>query len=420
MFALVDCNNFYASCEQLFDPRLRGRPVLVLSNNDGCVVARSPEAKALGIRMAVPVFQLRELVEREEIVLRSSNYALYADMSSRVMRVLEAMAPAVEVYSIDEAFLDVAGLQQTRGLAAFGHELREAVLRWTGLRVCVGVGPSKTLAKLANYAAKKYPKTGGVVDLSCPERRDRLLRLAPVGEVWGIGGRLQLRLARHGITTAAHLAAADPRLLRRALSVTVERTARELRGVSCLGLECVAPVKQEIVSSRSFGRRITALPEMREAVAEYTARAAEKLRHEGQLAGFISVFIRTSPFSDTEPQYANQASRSLIAPSQDTGALMVIAQALLERIWRPDYRYAKAGVRLTDFRRLGQEQGDLFTNVASVWRREALMRTVDKLNARDRRSVFIARQGSRKHWSMKREQLSPAYTTRWSEIPGAS
>lgn len=419
MYALVDGNNFYARCEIIFDPRLRGHPLCVLSNNDGCVVARSPEAKAVGIRMGVPVFQIRDLVEREGVILRSSNYALYADMSRRFMEVLEALAPEVEVYSIDEAFLELSGLERTEGLEAFGNRVRKTVRRWTGIQTCVGIGPSKTLAKLANHTAKKDPAAGGVVDLSREDTRRWVLSRIQVEDVWGIGSRIARRLARYGIRTAADLAAADPKALRREMSVNVERTVRELQGTSCIRLEPIAPAKQEIVCSRSFGERVTALPELQEAVADYAARAAEKLRQEGRLTGSVAVFIRTGFFNAAEPHYGNQAQRALVLPSQDSREIVTVAVSLLETIWRPGFRYAKAGVMLSDICEPRQEQGDLFATPTAPARSAKLMETIDKLNAHDRGTVFLARQGTRKRWTMRRGRLSPSYTTRWSDIPVA-
>src|SRR5690554_2352753 len=281
-FALVDCNNFYASCEKLFRPDLANVPVVVLSNNDGCVVARSKEAKDLGIKMAVPLYQVKDLLQRHNIKTFSSNYALYADISSRVMRVLESLAPQVEVYSIDEAFLDLTGVSSIQSLEAFGQHVKQSVLQWVGIHVCVGIAPTKTLAKLANHAAKKYPATGGVVDLSQRERQQKLLAITPVTDVWGVGRRLGKRLDMMGIKTALDLAKCVPATIRNSFSIVLERTVRELNGESCLDLEELPPTKQQIMCSRSFGSRITTFEQMSEAIAQYTARAAEKLRQENQ------------------------------------------------------------------------------------------------------------------------------------------
>ncbi|MDX1587843.1 MAG: translesion error-prone DNA polymerase V subunit UmuC [Oleiphilaceae bacterium] len=417
MFALVDCNNFYASCEKLFRPDLRQRPVVVLSNNDGCVVARSAEAKALGIKMGVPVFQIRDTIRRHDIVVFSSNYALYADMSSRVMRVLEDLAPAVELYSIDESFLDLTGVASAMALSDFGTQVRRTVRDWTGLPVCVGMAPSKTLAKLANYGAKKYPATGGVVDLSDPCRQRRLLALAPVEEVWGVGQRLTRRLNALGIHSALDLARADPAVMRRHFSVVLERTVRELNGESCLPLEPVAATKQQILCSRSFGERVLDYDVMAQAISGYTVRAAEKLRGEKQAAAVLTVFIRTSPFNRDEPQYANSATTTLPFPTDDTRLLLQAARRLLKTLWRNGYRYSKGGVTLSGFHSPGVYQPGLFDRVHERPRSRQLMATLDCINRRSSGAVWFAGEGVRgQAWSMKRGHLSPAYTTRWSDL----
>lgn len=418
-FALVDVNAFYVSCEQLFRPDLVGRPVVVLSNNDGCVVARSKEAKALGITMAQPFYQVRELAEREGVVAFSSNYAFYADISNRVMQTLEALTPKVAVYSIDEAFLDLREQTPPEGLTTFGHTLRETVLRWVGVPVGVGFGPTQTLAKLANHAAKTYPATEGVVDLHNPRWRERLLAITPVGEVWGIGRRLREGLGHHGITTAADLAAASPGWLRRHFSVVVARTARELAGVPCLELDEDPGPRQQIICSRSFGERITEAAVMREALATFTTRAAEKLRGEDQLAGGLSVFLRTNAHNPREPQYHPVASTRLATPTDDSRTLLHTAVALLGQVWRDGHRYMKAGVMLTDTGPRHGRQGDLFAADHERPDGPALMQLMDTLNARRPNSLWLAGQGrgGQGRWRMDRDRLSPAYTSRWSDLP---
>ncbi len=417
-FALVDCNNFYASCEKLFRPDLRYRPVVVLSNNDGCVVARSKEAKALGIKMGVPAFQLQPLLKQHGVVSFSSNYALYADLSARVMSTLELLAPAVEVYSIDEAFLDLSGIPLPDPVQ-YGQLIRQRIAKWQGLSVCVGIAPTKTLAKLANHAAKTWPKTAGVVDLTAKARQRKLLALLPVGEIWGIGSKLSVRLQALGINTALQLADANPSFIRQQFSVVVERTVRELNGESCIALEEHAPTKKEIVSSRSFGERITALPLLEEAIAEYVARACQKLRQERQQALQLTVFLRTSPFSQQQqdPYYANSASARLVEPSADTRDFLQLAKALLQQIWRDGYRYAKAGVMLSDFYDEGVCQTSLFEPAADYAGKQKLMQTLDTLNHSGKGKVWFASQGINPSWTMKRQHLSPAYTTNWQQLP---
>lgn len=417
VFALVDCNNFYASCEKLFRPDLKDTPVVVLSNNDGCVVARSREAKSLGIKMGVPVFQIKAEMQRHGILAFSSNYALYADLSSRVMRTLEEMAPRVEVYSIDEAFLDLTGIESAISLVEFGQQVRERIGHWIGITVCVGIAPTKTLAKLANHAAKKYPATQGVVDLTNPDRQRRLLALVPVNDVWGVGRRLSKRLNALGITTALDLANASPRAIRDQFSVVLERTVRELNGESCIELEEIPPTKKQIVCSRSFGVKVTQFELLREAVCEYATRATEKLRKEQQQAKVLTVFIRTNPFKDNEPQYSNSASGELLIPSCDTRDFIELASHLLKRIWKDGFRYAKAGVMLSDFYDPGMFQPGLFDEVSTRSNSQQLMSVLDTINQSGAGKIFFAGQGTKKDWSMKREHLSPAYTTRWDQLP---
>jgi len=419
VFALVDCNNFYASCEKLFRPDLAHRAVVVLSNNDGCVVARSKEAKALGIKMGVPVFQIRELLEKNSVVAFSSNYALYADMSARVMRTLEEMAPAVEVYSIDEAFLDLSGVASAVNLTEFGHQIRDRIQKWIGITVCVGIAPTKTLAKLANHGAKSWPKTGGVVDLTSQERQRKLMALLPVNEVWGIGGRLTKRLEEMGIHTVLDLADAPTKLIRQQFSVVVERTVMELNGESCIELEDAPPTKKEIVSSRAFGERVTELSLMHEAISEYVHRACKKLRQERCQAKRISVFLRTSPFSDhqRDPYYSNSRSAELSYPSDDTRDFLHVASKLLDAIWKDGFRYAKAGVMLSDFYAAGVCQQNLFASSDTARGNSDLMGLIDQINEHRPNALYFASKGTTQSWGMKRELLSPAFTTSWHALP---
>ncbi|QGU87235.1 translesion error-prone DNA polymerase V subunit UmuC [Erwinia sorbitola] len=419
MFALVDVNSFYTSCETVFRPDLAGKPVVVVSNNDGCVISRSAEAKALGIKMGAPYFKLKQELYRQHVHVFSSNYALYADLSHRVMTLLTEMAPGVEIYSIDEAFINVTGVENCMALDAFGHQMRHRILRDTGLTVGVGIGPTKTLAKLANYAAKKWHKTGGVVDLSNIDRQRRLLALVPVEEVWGVGRRIAKKLNLMGIENALQLAESSLWVLRKHFNVVLERTARELRGESCLGMEEFAPTKQQIICSRSFGHRITAYEEMHQAICAYAERAAEKLRQEKQFCRFISVFLRTSPHAEGEIFYGNQASGTLLTPSNDTRDIIRVASESLDRIWVEGHRYMKAGVMLGDFFSRGVAQLNLFDEHQPKANSEALMGVLDALNQSGKGKVWFAGQGIDKSWAMKREMLSPAYTTRYADFPVA-
>ncbi|HBQ6716755.1 MAG: Y-family DNA polymerase [Klebsiella quasipneumoniae] len=417
MFALCDVNSFYASCETVFRPDLKGRPVVVLSNNDGCVIARSPEAKPF-VKMGEPYFKQKDMFRRHGIIAFSSNYELYADMSNRVMTTLEELSPRCEIYSIDEAFCDLTGVRNCRDLTDFGREIRETVLRRTHLTVGVGIAQTKTLAKLANHAAKQWQRqTGGVVDLSNQERQRKLMALLPVDEVWGVGRRISKKLEAMGIKTVLQLADTDIRFIRKHFNVVLERTVRELRGEPCLGLEEFAPLKQEIVCSRSFGGRITEYHEMRQAICSYASRAAEKLRGEHQYCRFISAFVKTSPFALNEPYYGNSASLKLLTPTQDSRDIITAATKCLDVIWRDGHRYQKAGVMLGDFYSQGVAQLNLFDDSAPRAGSEKLMEVLDHLNAKGGKgTLYFAGQGIQQQWQMKRELLSPRYTTRFEDL----
>ena len=417
MFALCDVNSFYASCETVFRPDLKGRPVVVLSNNDGCVIARSAEAKPF-VKMGEPYFKQKEQFRRQGVICFSSNYELYADMSNRVMTTLEELSPRCEIYSIDEAFCDLTGVRNCRDLTDFGREIRETVLRRTHLTVGVGIAQTKTLAKLANHAAKQWQRqTGGVVDLSNIEKQRKLMGVLPIDEVWGVGRRISKKLEAMGIKTVLQLADTDIRFIRKHFNVVLERTVRELRGEPCLGLEEFAPVKQEIVCSRSFGGRITEYYEMRQAICSYASRAAEKLRGEHQYCRFISAFVKTSPFALNEPYYGNSASVKLLTPTQDSRDIIAAATRCLDAIWKDGHRYQKAGVMLGDFYSQGVAQLNLFDDNAPRPNSEKLMEVLDHLNAKDGRgTLYFAGQGIQTAWQMKRDMLSPRYTTRFSDL----
>ncbi|HHZ8493076.1 TPA: translesion error-prone DNA polymerase V subunit UmuC [Enterobacter mori] len=419
MFALVDVNSFYASCERVFRPDLEGKPIVVVSNNDGCIISLSREAKQFGIKMGEPYFKFKEKRYPSRVYVFSSNYALYADLSSRVMQTLTDLAPAIEIYSIDEAFVNVSGVSHCLSLETFGHQMRTQVFKNTGLTVGVGIAPTKTLAKLANYAAKRWASTGGVVDLSGRERQRKLLEKVPVEEVWGVGRRITKKLNAMGITTALELAEASSWVIRKHFNVVMERTARELRGEPCLDLEEFAPTKQQIICSRSFGHRITQYEEMHQAICAYAERAAEKLRGEHQYCRFISVFVRTSPHADNEIYYGNQASVTLMTPTNDSRDIIRAATEALGRIWLDGYRYMKAGVMLADFFSSGVAQLNLFDDNRLRANSAALMAMIDSVNHSGKGKIWFAGQGIEKSWAMKREMLSPAYTTRYADLPVA-
>jgi DNA polymerase V len=418
LLALVDCNNFYVSCERVFRPDLVGKPIAVLSNNDGCIVARSKEVKDLGIKMGVPVFQVQQLINQHQIQLFSSNYTLYADMSSRVMSTLESFAPTMEVYSIDEAFLDLTGVCH-RNPTAYGQHIRKAVVRATGIPVCVGLAPTKTLAKLANFAAKKWPHTKGVLDLSDPVRRIKLMKLVPVGEVWGIGSKTTAKLNKLGIITVWDLACQSSQHIHQQFNVVVARTVMELNGTACMELEDITPNKQQIVCSRSFSRRLNTYSELSQALSEFCSRAAEKLRRQHSVTGCVSVFIRTSPFNLQEPHYERSATLKLTATTQDTRTLITTANRLLAEIFRNGYDYQKCGVQLSHIQpviTLGQTELFDFTDDSLPTENRPLMATLDQINRRFPKKLSIAATGTDKSWKPKTERISQRYTTDWNEL----
>ena len=423
IFALVDVNNMYVSCERAFNPRLRGRPVVVLSNNDGCAVARSNEVKALGVKMGAPWHQLQYLARQHGIIGLSSNYTLYGDMSNRIMTILRTYSPNVEVYSIDESFLNLSGMA---GLWAtptlMGQHIRARILQWTALPVCVGIGASKTLAKLANHVGKKFPLFDGVCDfttMSAARERWLLERIA-VGEVWGVGRRIGARLEEMGITTVQALKEAPPRDMRMRFGVVMERTCNELRGLSCLALEEISPPRKEIVSSRSFGELVTSIDELGEAVSMYVARACEKLRGQQSLCGAIHVFIQTNPFRQQDEQYSNGLTISFPGPCDDSRTLAGAALQGLRSIYRPGYRYKKAGVMLMNISPNSVTQGSLFDTPKPREKTAKVMAVLDALNRRyGRDTLVLGSAGTGRRWAMKAGNRTPRYTTSWTELPKA-
>jgi DNA polymerase V len=414
VFALIDCNSFYASCERVFRPDLAKTPIVVLSNNDGCVIARSYDAKPF-VKMGQPYFQIKDHLRRHGIVAFSSNYALYGDMSERVMTTIESMVPALEVYSIDEAFADLTGMPGD--LSAFGRHMRSTLLKRTGIPVGVGIARTKTLAKLANHTAKRLLDiTGGVVDLCDPFKRDWTLRNTNVGEVWGIGKRMKAHLETMGIKTAMDLAKADPWMLRQKFSVVIEKTARELAGTPCLELGEAEPSKQEICCSRMFGMRLTQIEPIKEAVATYTQRAAEKLRAQNSLCKKIRVSIRTGMFNPDEAKYANGALVELPYPSNDVRLMTKAATEAVNRLFRPGFKYSKAEVLLMDLRQPGEFTDDLFAHSQPV-KADKVMDVLDEINGRWGKGVLLlASVPTAPGWAMRRELMSQSYTTKLAQL----
>ena len=416
--ALVDVNNFYVSAERVLNPKLEGVPVVVLSNNDGCAVARSAEVKALGVKMGEPWFKLKDLARKHGIIALSSNYALYADMSNRVMSVLHDFSPRQEVYSIDECFLDMEGMPGD--LTETGQTIRHRIKQWVGLPVCVGIASTKTLAKLANHVAKKRLQYDGVCNFKTMsvEQIDDILASIEVGEIWGIGRKLTAQLQAGGVFTVKQLSDFDVTRLRKRFGVVMERTVRELRGESCLEMVDVTPAKQQIISSRSFGRYVTDIKELEEAVSTYMSRAAEKLRRQHSVAATAYVYIRTNPHQEGEPQYSPGMMVALPQATNDTRELVDAVLVCLRRIYREEFRYQKAGVMLSDITPDNIYQGDLFTVRSTSPRDTRLMSTLDQINLRMGKSAIkLASDGVGQGWKMKTGNKSPAYTTKWKEIP---
>ncbi|MBC3272596.1 translesion error-prone DNA polymerase V subunit UmuC [Pseudomonas sp. SWRI81] len=413
VFGLIDCNSFYASCERVFRPDLAKVPIVVLSNNDGCVIARSYDAKPY-VKMGEPYFQIKQKLKQHGIVPFSSNYALYGDMSERVMTLIESMVPAVEVYSIDEAFVDLTGIND---LDALGRKIRSRVLRCTGIPVGVGIAHTKTLAKLANHTAKRLQaQTGGVVNICDPIKRDWVLRNTDVAEVWGVGRRMKMHLDGLGIKTAMDLAKADPWTLRKNFSVVIEKTARELAGTPCLELDEPDPPKQEICCSRMFGKRLKELPPIKEAVATYMMRASEKLRAQTSLCKKIRVSIRTGMFNPDEAKYANGVVIDLPYPTDDVRLLTTAAVDALDRIFRPGFSYSKAEVLLLNLCQPGEYTDDLFA-ISQPTEATRVMAVLDEINGRwGRGTLRSASVPSNPDWGMRREMMSQSYTTRLDQL----
>lgn len=413
MFALVDCNNFYASCERVFRPDYKDVPIVVLSNNDGCVIARSNEAKKLGIKMGVPAYQIKEEVRKYGIKVFSSNYTLYGDMSNRVMTILSSFTPNVEIYSIDEAFLDMTGFDQLR---EYGKHIVDTTTLWTGIPVSMGMAPTKTLAKIANKFAKKYKGYKGVCVIDTDEKRIQALKKTEIGDVWGIGHRTENKLKEKGVNTAYDFTQLPRSWVRKYMTVTGERTWLELNGESCISLEEVQPDKKQICTSRAFGKNITELEQMREAVAYYASLCSEKLRSQKSCAVSLMVFIHTNNFREDLPQYFRNSVITLPVPTNSTIEITEYALEALGNIFRNGYQYKKAGVIITEIVPDTGIQTNLFDKVDRD-KHNRLMKVVDNLNKGFTRNVLnLAIQGTNRTWNLRRELLSPCYTTKLSDV----
>ena len=415
-FALVDCESFYASCERVFRPDLKNIPIVVLSNNDGCVIARSTEAKKMGIAMGVPWFKVRELFLKQNGQVFSSNFTFYGDMSARVMNILEGFVPRVEIYSIDEAFLDLDSLKENYNLYDFGCHIRSIVRQWTGIPVRIGIAPNKTLSKIAINEIKRTNQPTSVMYLSTEKQIEEALKHTPVHKVWGVGRRLTNHLNNAGILTALDLANVNPRNIRKQFSVVLERTVRELKGERCLDLDDDISSKKQIVVSRSFGERVSDLKTLKPIVSNFAVRAAEKLRHERRKCSQISVFVRTSPFNQHKPQHSGIKTIELFSPTNDTRDILAATKKGLLPIFKSGYDYAKAGIILNRFSDETVKQQLLFKDPNSPKENTKFMHYIDQMNAYETQ-IYFASQNTKKWSPMKQNMTSPKYTTNWYQLP---
>ena len=408
VFALIDCNAFYVSCERVFNPKLNNRPVVALSNNDGCIISRSKEAKALGIKMGVPLFKVKDIVEKEKVVVFSSNYTLYADMSRRVMNIISSSSPYTEIYSIDEAFVELSSLPID--YESYAHQLRQTILQHTGIPVSIGIAPTKTLAKVANHKAKKDDSLNGVCSLVNYNNIDQILELTEVGDVWGVGRRLSKKLINHGIHNAKLLKNCSDSWIRKMMSVNGLKTITELRGISCIPLEEYSMTRKSCCTTRSFGKLLTNLEDIEQAVTTFARRAAERIRSESLAASCVSVFVRTNPFDKKSAYYSNGASRTLSHPTHDSITIIETSLLLTKRIFKNNYQYKKAGVLLSGLCDESEIQETLFEK--NYNQNSDLMSAVDAINYRyGRDTLQMASECKVGNWRQKRENCTRNYTT---------
>ena len=414
--AIIDVNNFYVSCERVFNPKLENKPVVVLSNNDGCAISRSNEAKALGIKMGTPWFKFKEFTKQENVTALSSNYTLYLDMSHRVMTLLSKFSPDQEVYSIDESFLDLTSFK-SKDLIQYSQQIKTKIKQWTGLPVSIGIGSTKTLSKLANHIAKKNSSFKGVCNLNVMDQDtlETWMSHIPVNEVWGVGRSLALKLNQLGIISVLDLKLADPDYIRQQFSIVLEKTVRELNGLICMELKDIAEPNKEIMVSRSFGRRVKDKQELIEAVTAYTSRAAERMRKQESVATSLYIYIRTSPHDDKK-QYANGINIPLFQPTDDSMALTNAALLGLDYIYREGFDYQKAGVTLCNLTSKDKMQGNLFKDTIAHSR----MKIMDTINQRWKGKLKLGSEGVTKEWEMKAQFKSRNYTTDWDQLMIAS
>ena len=411
--ALIDCNSFYASCERIFNPKLLGKPIVVLSNNDGCIITRSAEAKALGIKMGEPYFKAKKIIEKNNVKVFSSNYSLYGDISQRVMEILLGFSPEVEIYSIDEAFLNFKGFKNHE-LLTYCKRIRQTIKQWVGIPVSIGVGSTKTLSKIANHLAKKEADYEGICILKGDEKIEEALNRIEIGDVWGIGRRLSKFLRNYGVCTAKQFAFLDRRWIRKNMGVVGEKIQLELCGVSCLDLELLPSPKKSCCVSRSFSRPIEKIEELQESIANYGSRVAEKIREEGLIAQSMSIFVLTNHFNKKEKQYSSSIKLQLDYPTSDSKLIVKRAVEGIKRIYKEGYRYKKAGIILYELHSSSSVRGLLDYDKP---RTDSLMRSLDEINYRyGSATLRLAAEGVRRSWHMRREKVSPCYTTSFDQL----
>ena len=410
--ALVDCNSFYVSCERLFNPKIQCKPVVVLSNNDGCVISRSNEAKALGIKMGEPYFKVKELIKKNRVHIFSSNYALYGDLSRRVMRILKTFSPNVEIYSIDEAFIDLSFLKE-KEIEDYGKKIRERVLKWTGIPTSVGISSTKTLSKVANHIAKK--EKAGVIYLN--KNVDEKLKKFPICDVWGVGKQLSKFYIKNGIDNAYKLKIASNTWVKKGTNVLGSRTAMELRGISCIDLELHEEKRKNCCVSRSFGKKVTDLQKLEEAVTTYCLNAAEKIRGDNQVCKRLTVFIRTSPFNKNKKFYSNAITIDLPIATSNSIEMVKKARNALKKIYKPGFFYQKAGIILSNLKDSETSEFNLFSPVIEK-KSKKLMKAIDYTNMKyGRHAISIANAGISKGWKMRREHSSKIDTASFNYLP---
>ena len=412
VFALIDCNAFYVSCERVFNPKLNNKPVVALSNNDGCIIARSKEAKALGIKMGVPLFKVKDIVERENVIIFSSNYTLYADMSRRVMNIISEFTPSIEVYSIDEAFIELTNMNVD--YESYARHMRKVILQYTGIPVSIGIASTKTLTKVANHIAKDDESLEGVCSLIQHENLDQVLEDTNVADVWGVGRQLSKKLIVNGIFNAKLLKNCEDAWVRKMMSVNGLKTVSELREISCLDLEETSATRKSCCTTRSFGKPLINLEDIEQAVTTFARRATERIRGENLIASTVSVFLRTNPF-DRNRYYSNSSTTTLSYPTYDTVQIVKTALQLTKIIFRENYKYKKAGVLLSGFYEKGTETKDLFSEAR--YRSPKLMSAVDQINERyGSDTIQIATECQMGKWKQKRKNCTQSYTTQLDNV----